>query len=75
MIVLTANVASVKRIVSTSPSNQDKQHPVVVTVVAMAGSDKILVLSGIEAGVAKAVGTTNIAPEHMLVGLGNKFVP
>ncbi|HAL39500.1 MAG TPA: histidinol dehydrogenase, partial [Polaromonas sp.] len=40
----------------------------------MAGADEILVLGGVQAVVAMAVGTQSIAPVDMLVGPGNMFV-
>jgi sulfopropanediol 3-dehydrogenase len=40
----------------------------------MAGADEILVLGGVQAVVAMAIGTERIAPVDMLVGPGNMFV-
>ena len=74
MSVLTAKVAGVKRIVATAPPYQGKPHPAIVTAMAMAGADEILVLGGVQALVAMAVGTQSIAPVSMLVGPGNMFV-
>ncbi len=74
MSVLTAKVAGVKRIVSTAPPYQGKPHPAIVTAMSMAGSDEILVLGGVQAVVAMAVGTQSIAAVDMLVGPGNMFV-
>ncbi|GAD24190.1 histidinol dehydrogenase [Acidovorax sp. MR-S7] len=74
MSVLTAKVAGVKRVVSTAPPFQGKPHPAIVTAMAMAGADEILVLGGVQAVVAMAVGTQSIAPVDMLVGPGNMFV-
>jgi sulfopropanediol 3-dehydrogenase len=74
MSVLTAKVAGVKRVVSTAPPYQGKPHPAIVTAMAMAGSDEILVLGGVQAVVAMAVGTPSLAPVDMLVGPGNMFV-
>ncbi len=74
MSVLTAKVAGVKRILSTAPPFQGKPHPAIVTAMHMAGADEILVLGGVQAVVAMAVGTQSIAPVDMLVGPGNMFV-
>ena len=74
MSVLTAKVAGVKRIVSTAPPYQGKPHPAIVTAMHMAGADEILVLGGVQAVVAMAVGTQSLAPVDMLVGPGNMFV-
>ncbi len=74
MSVLTAKVAGVKRIVSTAPPFQGAPHPAIVTAMHLAGADEILVLGGVQAVVAMAVGTPTIAPVDMLVGPGNMFV-
>ncbi|PND32781.1 histidinol dehydrogenase [Achromobacter pulmonis] len=74
MSVLTAKVAGVKRIVSTAPPYQGKPHPAIVTAMDMAGADEILVLGGVQAVVAMAVGTPSVAPVDMLVGPGNMYV-
>lgn len=74
MSVLTAKVAGVKRIVATAPPFQGKAHPAIVTAMHMAGADEILVLGGVQAVVAMAVGTPSIAPVDMLVGPGNMYV-
>jgi sulfopropanediol 3-dehydrogenase len=74
MSVLTAKVAGVKRIVSTAPPFQGAPHPAIVTAMHLAGADEILVLGGVQAVVAMAVGTGSIKPVDMLVGPGNMFV-
>lgn len=74
MSVLTAKVAGVKRIVATAPPYQGKPHPAIVTAMHLAGADEILVLGGVQAVVAMAVGTQTLAPVDMLVGPGNMFV-
>jgi sulfopropanediol 3-dehydrogenase len=74
MSVLTAKVAGVKRVISTAPPFQGQPHPAIVTAMHMAGADEILVLGGVQAVVAMAVGTPTIAPVDMLVGPGNMFV-
>ncbi|MDM0032297.1 histidinol dehydrogenase [Variovorax sp. J22P271] len=74
MSVLTAKVAGVKRVVATAPPYQGAPHPAIVTAMSMAGADEILVLGGVQAVVAMAVGTQSIAPVDMLVGPGNMYV-
>ena len=74
MSVLTAKVAGVKRIVATAPPYQGKPHPAIVTAMHLAGADEILVLGGVQAVVAMAVGTQTVAPVDMLVGPGNMYV-
>jgi sulfopropanediol 3-dehydrogenase len=74
MSVLTAKVADVKRIVATAPPYQGAPHPAIVTAMHFAGADEILVLGGIQAVGAMALGTQSIAAVDMLVGPGNMFV-
>ena len=74
MSVLTAKVAGVKRIVSTAPPFHGAPHPAIVAAMHFAGADEILVLGGVQAVAAMAIGTQSIAPVDMLVGPGNMFV-
>ena len=74
MSVLTAKVAGVKRIVSTAPPYQGAPHPAIVTAMHLAGADEILVLGGVQAIGAMALGTESIKQIDMLVGPGNMFV-
>ena len=74
MSVLTAKVAGVKRIVATAPPFAGRAHPAIVAAMHFAGADEILVLGGVQAVAAMAIGTQSIAPVDMLVGPGNMFV-
>ena len=74
MSVLTAKVAGVPRIVSTAPPYQGAPHPAIVAAMHFAGADEILVLGGVQAVAAMAIGTPSIAPVDMLVGPGNMYV-
>jgi sulfopropanediol 3-dehydrogenase len=74
MSVLTAKVAGVKRIVATAPPYQGAPHPAIVAAMHFAGADEILVLGGVQAVAAMAIGTQSIKPVDMLVGPGNMFV-
>ncbi len=74
MSVVTAKVAGVKRIVATAPPYKGGAHPAIVAAMHMAGADEILVLGGVQAVAAMALGTASIAPVDMLVGPGNAFV-
>ena len=74
MSVLTAKVAGVKRIVSTAPPYQGAPHPAIVTAMHFAGADEILVLGGIQAVGAMALGTPSLPGVDLLVGPGNMFV-
>jgi sulfopropanediol 3-dehydrogenase len=74
MSVLTAKVAGVKRIVAAAPPFKGSAHPAIVAAMHLAGADEILVLGGVQAIGAMALGTKAIAPVDMLVGPGNAFV-
>ena len=74
MSVLTAKVAGVKRVVASAPPFKGSAHPAIVAAMHLAGADEILVLGGVQAIGAMALGTETIAPVDMLVGPGNAFV-
>lgn len=74
MSVLTAKVAGVQRVVSTAPPFQGAPHPAIVAAMHFAGADEILVLGGVQAIGAMALGTGSIAAVDMLVGPGNMYV-
>jgi sulfopropanediol 3-dehydrogenase len=71
---VTAKVAGVKRIVASAPPHGGGPHPAIVAAMHMAGADEILVLGGVQAVGAMALGTETIDPVDMLVGPGNMFV-
>jgi sulfopropanediol 3-dehydrogenase len=73
MSVLTAKVAGVPRVVATAPPFQGAPHPAIVAAMHFAGADQILVLGGVQAVAAMALGTQSIAPVDMLVGPGNPY--
>lgn len=74
MSVLTAAVAGVKNITATAPPFQGAPHPAIVAAMHFAGADNILVLGGVQAIDALALGTESIKPVDMVVGPGNMFV-
>lgn len=74
MSVLTAKVAGVSRIVSTAPPYKGAPHPAIVAAMHFAGADEILVLGGVQAIGAMALGTDTIKAIDMLVGPGNMYV-
>ena len=74
MSVVTAKVAGVKRIVATAPPYHGVPHPAIVAAMHFAGADEILVLGGVQAVAAMAVGTETIPPVDMIVGPGNAYV-
>ncbi|WP_445011412.1 histidinol dehydrogenase [Vreelandella stevensii] len=74
MSVLTAKVAGVKRVIAAAPPYKGKPHPAIVAAMHLAGADEILVLGGVQAVGAMAIGSDSITPVDMLVGPGNAFV-
>ena len=74
MSVVTAKVAGVNRIVASAPPQEGRPHPAIVAAMHLGGADEILVLGGIQAVGAMALGTQSITGVDMLVGPGNMFV-
>ena len=74
MSVVTAKVAGVKRILTSAPPHDGGPHPAIVAAMHFAGADEILVLGGIQAVGAMALGTESIDSVDRLVGPGNMFV-
>lgn len=74
MSVVTAKVAGVKRVIAAAPPYKGAAHPAIVAAMHLAGADEILVLGGVQAVAAMALGTETIEPVDMLVGPGNAFV-
>ena len=74
MSILTASVAGVQRIVASAPPQDGEPHPAIVAAMHMGGADEILVLGGVQAVGAMAIGTESIPGVDMLVGPGNMFV-
>jgi len=74
MSIVTAKVAGVKHILATAPPMRGQPHPAVVAAMHFAGADEILVLGGIQAVGAMAIGTESINSVDMLVGPGNMYV-
>ena len=74
MSVVTAKVAGVKRVVAAAPPFQGGAHPAIVAAMHLAGADEILVLGGVQALGAMALGTEQVQAVDMLVGPGNSYV-
>ena len=74
MSVLTAKVAGVPRSIASAPPVNGEPHPAIVAAMKEGGADEILVLGGVQAVGAMALGTESIKPVDMLVGPGNAFV-
>ena len=74
MSVVTARVAGVKRVIASAPPFEGGAQPASVAAMHLGGADEILVLGGVQAVGAMALGTETIKPVDMLVGPGNAFV-
>ena len=66
MSVVTARVAGVKHIVASAPPQAGKPHPAIVAAMHLAGADEILVLGGVQAVGAMALGTETVKGVDML---------
>ena len=74
MIIVTAKVAGVKRVIACTPPNEGGPHAATIAAMYFAGADEIYCLGGVQAVAAMAIGTETIDPVVMLVGPGNAFV-
>jgi sulfopropanediol 3-dehydrogenase len=74
MTVVTAKVAGVPRVVTCTPPDSGRIPHATVAAMALAGADEILLLGGIQAVAAMALGTETIARVNLLVGPGNAYV-
>ncbi len=74
MSVVTAKAAGAPRIVAAAPPHEGGAHPAMVAAMHLGGADEILVLGGVQAVGAMALGTETVRPVDMLVGPGNAFV-
>jgi sulfopropanediol 3-dehydrogenase len=74
MSVVTAKAAGVPRVVACAPPFEGAPHPAIVTAMHLGGADEILVLGGVQAVAAMALGTASVDPVDMLVGPGNAYV-
>ena len=74
MSVVTAKVAGVPRVIASAPPYQGGAHPAIVAAMHLGGADEILVLGGVQAVAAMALGTETVKAVDMLVGPGNAYV-
>ena len=74
MSVVTAKAAGVPRVLACAPPFDGAPHPAIVTAMHLGGADEILVLGGVQAVAAMALGTATVDPVDMLVGPGNAYV-
>src|SRR5450759_2715042 len=74
MSVVTAKVAGVKRVIAAAPPFEGRPSPAIVAAMHMGGADEIYCVGGVQAIMAMALGTRQIAPVDMIVGPGNAYV-
>ncbi|WP_237412311.1 histidinol dehydrogenase [Acinetobacter nectaris] len=74
MSVLTAKVASVKKVVAVSPPYEGKPSSAVVAVCTLVGADEIYCIGGVQAVNALAFGIGEFPAVDMIVGSGNAYV-
>ena len=73
MSIVTAKVAGVQRVVTCAPPYQGGPQPAIVAASTWRRRRDLL-LGGVQAVGAMALGTESIAPVDMLVGPGNAYV-
>ena len=74
MSVVTAKVAGVKRVIAAAPPFEGRPAPAIVAAMHLGGADEIYCVGGVQAVMAMALGTGQIAPVDMIVGPGNAYV-
>jgi sulfopropanediol 3-dehydrogenase len=74
MSIVTAKVAGVGRIVTTSPPIEGRPAAAIVAAQHLAGADEIYCLGGVQAIAAMALGIETIPAVDMIVGPGNAYV-
>ena len=74
MSVLTAKVAGVPRVVAATPPINGELPGPTIAAMHLAGADEILVLGGVQAIAAMALGTESLERVDLLVGPGNAYV-
>ena len=74
MTVVTAKVAGVERVTACTPPIRGEIPGATIAAMHLAGADEILLLGGVQAVAAMAVGTQTIGRVDLLAGPGNAFV-
>src|SRR5271155_4007768 len=74
MSIVTAKVAGVPRIIACTPPTGGAPHAETIAAMALGGADEIMILGGVQAVAAMALGTQTIQAVDMLVGPGNAYV-
>jgi sulfopropanediol 3-dehydrogenase len=74
MTVVTAKVAGVARVTACTPPIRGQVPAATVAAMHLAGADEVLLLGGVQAVAAMAVGTETIGKVDLLAGPGNAYV-
>ena len=74
MSVVTAKTAGVPHVVACTPPIHGELPAATIAAIHFGGADEILLLGGVQALAAMALGALDIQPVDMLVGPGNAFV-
>jgi sulfopropanediol 3-dehydrogenase len=74
MTVLTAKAAGVGRVVACTPPIRGEVPAATVAAAHLAGADEILLLGGVQAVTALALGTETIGRVDLIAGPGNAYV-
>jgi sulfopropanediol 3-dehydrogenase len=74
MTIITAKVAGVPRVTACTPPIRGELPAATIAAMHFAGADEILLVGGVQAMAAMAVGTETIGAVDLLVGPGNAYV-
>ena len=74
MTIVTAKVAGVDEVIACTPPIRGVIPAATVAAMSMAGADRVLLLGGVQAVAAMAVGTTTVPRVDLIAGPGNAFV-
>lgn len=74
MTIITAKVAGVSRVTACTPPSRGELPAATIAAMHFAGADEILLLGGVQAVAAMALGTGTIGAVDLLVGPGNAYV-
>jgi sulfopropanediol 3-dehydrogenase len=74
MTVVTAKVAGVQRVTACTPPIRGQVPGATIAAMHLAGADEILLLGGVQAVAAMALGTETIGKVDLLAGPGNAYV-
>lgn len=74
MTIITAKVAGVRRVIACTPPIRGELPAATIAAMHFAGADEILLVGGVQAMAAMALGTQTIGAVDLLVGPGNVYV-